>query len=79
MSDAFTKKNSLSSKKLDRTTAELKRTSVALEKEKEKTDMLLYQMLPKKVANQLRDGISVDAGKFLNYYNNKIWLHQCLN
>ncbi|ELU08873.1 hypothetical protein CAPTEDRAFT_19651 [Capitella teleta] len=52
------------SRKLDETTAELKRTGIALEKEKEKTDMLLYQMLPKKVANQLRDGISVDAEKF---------------
>ena len=50
------------SKKLDETTAELKRIATALEKEKEKTDFLLYQMLPKKVANQLRDGYKVDAG-----------------
>ena len=53
----------LCSKKLDETTAELKRTSQALEVEKAKTDMLLYQMLPVKVADQLRDGKRVDAGK----------------
>lgn len=51
------------SKKLDRTTAELKVTALALEEEKKKTDTLLYQMLPMKVANQLRDGIKVDAGE----------------
>ncbi len=51
------------SKKLDETTAELKRTSLALEKEKAKTDMLLYQMLPVRVADQLREGRKVDAGK----------------
>ena len=50
------------SKKLDETTAELKSTATALEKEKEKTDFLLYQMLPKRVADQLRDGGKVDAG-----------------
>ena len=55
-------KYSLCSKKLDETTAELKRTGLALEMEKEKTDMLLYQMLPRKVANQLREGTKADAG-----------------
>ena len=53
----------LHSKKLDATTAELKRTALALEKEKSKTDMLLYQMLPIRVANALRDGQKVTAGK----------------
>lgn len=53
------------SKKLEETTAELKRTAFALEKEKEKTAFLLHQMLPKKVADQLRDGRKVDAGTFV--------------
>ena len=53
------------SKKLDETTAELRRTSQALEEEKKKTDLLLYQMLPEKVANQLRDGRRIEAGKYL--------------
>ncbi|XP_013398204.2 guanylate cyclase soluble subunit beta-2, partial [Lingula anatina] len=52
------------SKKLDETTAELKRTSLALEREKQRTEFLLHQMLPKKVADQLKQGKSVDAEKF---------------
>ena len=51
------------SQKLEETTAELTRTSQALEVEKKKTDTLLYQMLPVKVANALRDGKKVDAGE----------------
>ncbi|XP_046569189.1 guanylate cyclase soluble subunit beta-2-like [Haliotis rubra] len=51
-------------KKLDETTAALKRTSQALEIEKQKTDVLLYQMLPQKVANQLKNGRQVEAEKF---------------
>ena len=51
------------SKKLDETTAELKKTAIALEAEKKKTDMLLHQMLPVKVADQLREGNKVEAGK----------------
>ena len=51
------------SQKLDQTTADLKRTADALEKEKARTDMLLYQMLPVKVANSLRDGQKVEAGR----------------
>ena len=39
------------------------RTSQALEVEKKKTDTLLHQMLPVKVADALRDGKKVDAGK----------------
>ena len=49
---------------MDETTAELKRTATALEAEKAKTDMLLYQMLPVKVANSLRDGHKVEAGAY---------------
>ncbi|KAK2185784.1 hypothetical protein NP493_222g01034 [Ridgeia piscesae] len=51
-------------KKLDQTMAELKRTSSALEREKAKTEMLLSQMLPPKIAMQLRDGKKVQAEKF---------------
>ncbi|KAK0064161.1 guanylate cyclase soluble subunit beta-2 [Biomphalaria pfeifferi] len=51
-------------KKLDETTAELKRTSKELEKEKQKTERLLYQMLPEKVAHQLKNGQRVEAEKF---------------
>ncbi|XP_046380373.2 guanylate cyclase soluble subunit beta-2-like [Haliotis rufescens] len=51
-------------KKLDETTAALKRTSQALEIEKQKTDVLLYQMLPPKVAHQLKNGRQVEAEKF---------------
>ena len=58
----------LFSRKLDETTAELKRTAGALEQEKAKTDMLLYQMLPVKVANSLRDGHKVEAGTKLVTY-----------
>ncbi|XP_035824043.1 guanylate cyclase soluble subunit beta-2-like [Aplysia californica] len=51
-------------RKLDETTAELKRTSRMLELEKQKTDRLLYQMLPEKVANQLKNGQKVEAEKY---------------
>jgi hypothetical protein len=50
-------------KTLDETTAELKKTSRLLEAEKQKTDNLLYQMLPHKVANDLKNGLSIAAGK----------------
>ena len=40
----------------------MKKLAAALDQEKKKTDMLLYQMLPVKVANQLRDGRTVEAG-----------------
>ena len=52
------------SKKLEETTAALKRTGAALEAEKAKTDELLYQMLPVKVAHSLREGQEVEAEKF---------------
>jgi guanylate cyclase soluble subunit beta len=44
-------------------TAELQRTSKALETERQKTEQLLHQMLPPKVAIQLKNGHSVEAGK----------------
>ena len=50
------------SKKLDETTAELKRMAIALENEKAKTDRLLHEMLPQKVADQLKQGKTVEAG-----------------
>ena len=53
-------------KRLDETTAELRITAAALEKAKEKTDTLLYRMLPKKVAHLLREGKTVEAGKRVN-------------
>ena len=53
----------LISKELDATTAKLQKLAISLEDEKKKTDTLLYQMLPFKVANQLRDGKPVEAGK----------------
>ncbi|ESO93123.1 hypothetical protein LOTGIDRAFT_119983, partial [Lottia gigantea] len=53
--------------KLDETTAELKKTSRALEIEKKKTEMLLGQMLPQNVALQLKDGKQVEAGNDMFY------------
>lgn len=50
------------SKKLDETQAAVKKTSLALANEKERADQLLYQMLPKKVAMQLKEGKKVAAG-----------------
>ncbi|XP_064606097.1 guanylate cyclase soluble subunit beta-2-like [Liolophura sinensis] len=52
------------SKRLDTTTVELQKLSNELEKEKKRTDELLYQILPSRVAHQLRDGQRVDAEKF---------------
>ncbi|XP_052071456.1 guanylate cyclase soluble subunit beta-2-like [Mytilus californianus] len=51
-------------KKLDETTAELKVTSRLLAEEKQKTDNLLFQMLPQKVADELKNGRTVKAEKF---------------
>ena len=44
---------------------ELQKTSRALEEEKKKTDKLLYQMLPAKVADELKNGRPVAAGNDL--------------
>ncbi|XP_070193833.1 uncharacterized protein [Littorina saxatilis] len=50
--------------KLDQTTAELKHISEALEAERQKTEQLLHQMLPPKVAMQLKNGNLVEAETF---------------
>ncbi|XP_037074555.1 guanylate cyclase soluble subunit beta-2-like [Pollicipes pollicipes] len=42
--------------RLEATTAELKRTAAALEREKDKTDRLLHSMLPPEVAHKLKSG-----------------------
>ncbi|KAL8560982.1 hypothetical protein ACOMHN_061196 [Nucella lapillus] len=49
---------------LDQTTAELKRTWRALEEERQKTEQLLNQMLPPRVARQLKLGLGVEAETF---------------
>lgn len=49
-------------KQLDETTAKLKLTSKALENEQKKTEELLSQMLPKKIADDLKNGRQVKAG-----------------
>ncbi|KAF3857496.1 hypothetical protein F7725_009355 [Dissostichus mawsoni] len=49
---------------LERKKEELRVLSRHLEVEKEKTDTLLYAMLPRHIANQLKDGISIEAGEF---------------
>ncbi|XP_076448368.1 guanylate cyclase soluble subunit beta-2-like isoform X2 [Babylonia areolata] len=51
-------------KKLDETTVALQKTSQALAREKQKTEDLLHEMLPEKVARQLTQGIAVSAEKF---------------
>ncbi|VDI26455.1 guanylate cyclase soluble subunit beta, partial [Mytilus galloprovincialis] len=51
-------------KQLDETTAKLKLTSKALENEQKKTEELLSQMLPKKIADDLKNGRQVKAEKF---------------
>ncbi|XP_041796708.1 guanylate cyclase soluble subunit beta-2-like [Chelmon rostratus] len=43
---------------------ELRFLSQHLEEERKKTDNLLYAMLPKHVANQLKEGKTVEAGEF---------------
>ena len=55
-------------KRLDETTAALTTMSKALEIEKKKTDDLLHEMLPAKVATELLAGRTVDAGLILNLY-----------
>ncbi|XP_061073605.1 guanylate cyclase soluble subunit beta-2-like [Conger conger] len=52
------------SNQLERKKEELRHLSQHLEQEKHKTDALLYAMLPKHVANQLKEGKRVEAGEF---------------
>ncbi|XP_034402886.1 guanylate cyclase soluble subunit beta-2 [Cyclopterus lumpus] len=49
---------------LEKKKEELRILSQHLEAEKEKTETLLYAMLPRHIANQLKDGKSVEAGEF---------------
>ncbi|XP_033958096.2 LOW QUALITY PROTEIN: guanylate cyclase soluble subunit beta-2-like [Pseudochaenichthys georgianus] len=49
---------------LERKKEELRVLSRHLEVEKEKTETLLYAMLPRHIANQLKDGKSIEAGEF---------------
>ena len=67
-------------KKLDETTIELRKSSKELELEKVKTDTLLYQMLPEKVANDLKNGRPVKSGRWQHYVSTissilKDWNH----
>ncbi|XP_060689241.1 guanylate cyclase soluble subunit beta-2 [Hemiscyllium ocellatum] len=52
------------SNQLERKKEELRILSKNLEVEKQKTEALLYAMLPKHVANQLKEGKQVEAGEF---------------
>ncbi|XP_053561532.1 guanylate cyclase soluble subunit beta-2-like [Bombina bombina] len=52
------------SNQLERKKEELRILSKHLEIEKKKTETLLYAMLPKHVANQLKEGKKVQAGEF---------------
>uniref|UniRef100_A0A8B9RJF8 guanylate cyclase n=1 Tax=Astyanax mexicanus TaxID=7994 RepID=A0A8B9RJF8_ASTMX len=52
------------SSQLERKKEELRQLSQHLEQEKQKTENLLYAMLPKHVANQLKEGKKVEAGEF---------------
>ncbi|KYO34367.1 hypothetical protein Y1Q_0007638 [Alligator mississippiensis] len=52
------------SNQLERKKEELRILSKNLEAEKKKTETLLYAMLPKHVANQLKEGKKVESGEF---------------
>nr|XP_015219629.1 PREDICTED: guanylate cyclase soluble subunit beta-2-like [Lepisosteus oculatus] len=52
------------SNQLERKKEELRILSRTLEVEKKKTETLLYAMLPRHVANQLKEGKKVEAGEF---------------
>lgn len=51
------------SSQLERKKEQLRQLSQHLEQEKQKTENLLYAMLPKHVANQLKEGKRVEAGE----------------
>ncbi|PIK45567.1 putative guanylate cyclase soluble subunit beta-2 isoform X2 [Apostichopus japonicus] len=51
-------------KQLEQKKEELRNALNDLEAEKQKTDMLLHSMLPRQVADQLREGKKVEAGEF---------------
>ena len=50
------------SSQLERKKEELRLLSQHLEEERRKTETLLYAMLPRHVANQLKEGKTVEAG-----------------
>ncbi|XP_067102758.1 guanylate cyclase soluble subunit beta-2-like [Osmerus mordax] len=52
------------SSQLERKKEELRLLSQHLEEERRKTETLLYAMLPRHVANQLKEGKTVEAGEF---------------
>ncbi|KAL2096341.1 hypothetical protein ACEWY4_008489 [Coilia grayii] len=52
------------SSQLERKKEQLRLLSQHLEEERQKTEALLYAMLPKHVANQLKEGKRVEAGEF---------------
>ncbi len=51
------------SNQLERKNEKLHQLSKHLEAEKQKSEKLLYAMLPKHVANQLKEGKKVEAGE----------------
>uniref|UniRef100_A0A7N8XCZ5 guanylate cyclase n=1 Tax=Mastacembelus armatus TaxID=205130 RepID=A0A7N8XCZ5_9TELE len=54
---------------LERKKEELRILSRHLEDEKQKTETLLYAMLPRHIANQLKDGKSVEAGQSVSTWS----------
>jgi len=54
----------------------MKKLATALDEEKKKTDALLYEMLPVKVANQLREGETVTAGELEVVQLNSLWMER---
>ena len=52
-------------KQLEQKKEELRCAMQELENEKMKTDMLLHSMLPRQVADQLREGKRVEAGRYI--------------
>ena len=54
-------------KQLEQKEQQLRLIMKDLEKEKNKTDTLLYSMLPREVANDLREGRTVEAGNNLAF------------
>lgn len=52
------------SSQLERKKEQLRQLSQHLKQEKQKTENLLYAMLPKHVANQLKEGKQVEAGEW---------------
>lgn len=58
-------------KQLEQKKEELRNALNDLEAEKQKTDMLLHSMLPRQVADQLREGKKVEAGRSRGHLRKK--------